>query len=137
MANSLLTKEQAWQENFDLFDNWQDRYQFIMEQGRKHVGIPEHSRLESMLVKGCQSQVWMQICLVNEHLNLKADSDALIVKGLIAIINDIYHQQPLSEIINYDHGFAERLGLKDHLSQTRANGLFAMQSQILKVILNT
>lgn len=134
MANNLRSKENIWSDNLELFENWQERYQFIMEQGRKLRGIPESDRKDSMLVRGCQSQVWMDINISSGVLAVRADSDALIVRGLIAIITDIYDQQPVQAVIAYDHKFAERLGLVDHLSPTRANGLFAMQQYIIETI---
>lgn len=133
MANNLRVKENVWQDNLSLFDNWQDKYHFIMEQGRGLSGIPMSERIDSMLVRGCQSQVWMHLEFVDNILNIKAESDALIVRGLIAIIIDIYNKQNRCDILAYDHGFPKRLGLTEHLSPTRANGLYAILKQIVLV----
>ena len=130
MANNLAAREQSWCENLDLFDSWQDKYQFIMDCGRKLDSLPVSERHVELLVRGCQSQVWMDIKLENDLLFVKADSDALVVKGLIAILVDIYNAQKLCDIVEYDHKFAIRLGLSEHLSPTRANGLYAMLSKI-------
>lgn len=130
MSNKILEKESAWIAQFEWFENWQERYQFIIEQGRSLVGIPENERNEDMLVKGCQSLVWLDTKVENNILCLRADSDAMIVKGLIAIIVDIYQGASTSDIKAYDHGFAKRLGLDAHLSPARANGLFSIIARI-------
>ena len=134
MTSALEQREQVWIESFAWFDNWQDKYQFIIEQGRSLAGIPEAMRSDSMLVKGCQSQVWLQTEVKGNNLYVLADSDALIVKGLIAIIVNIYNGAKISDIDQYDHGFAQRLGLDAHLSPARANGLYAIISKIKAAI---
>lgn len=134
MTSTLEQREQVWIEQFAWFDNWQDKYQFIIDQGRSLAGIPETTRNDSMLVKGCQSQVWLQTEVKGNNLYVVADSDALIVKGLIAIIVNIYNDAKISEIAQYDHGFAKRLGLDAHLSPARANGLYAIISKIKAAI---
>lgn len=134
MTSTLEQREQVWIEQFAWFDNWQDKYQFIIDQGRSLAGIPEATRNDSMLVKGCQSQVWLQTEVKGNNLYVVADSDALIVKGLIAIIVNIYNDAKISEIAQYDHGFAKRLGLDAHLSPARANGLYAIISKIKAAI---
>ena len=133
MANKLIVNENHWREQLEWLENWQDKYLYIMECGRRIPGINFDERNQENLVKGCQSQVWLKLEVVCERLSIKADSDALIVKGLIAIVTDIYDQQLIHEIKAYDHNFAKRLGLLDHLSPTRANGLHSILSQIIDI----
>ena len=130
MSCPLRAKENIWQENLAWCENWHDKYIFIIEQGKLMPGIPEAERSDSMLVKGCQSQVWLKVTKTNAIIEIQAESDALIVRGLIAMIVDIYSGFSVAAIQAYDHGFAERLGLTAHLSPARANGLHAILAAI-------
>jgi len=119
-------------ENFELFDDWEDRYRYVIELGREMAPLPETRKTAAAKVEGCASQVWLIPELRRndagqECLYFQGDSDAMIVRGLIAVLRALYSGQPLSEIPNID-GQAElgRLGLEQHLSSQRSNGLRAM-----------
>ena len=117
-------------EVFSDFDDWMDKYQLLIDLGNELPPLDEHYKTESNLIDGCQSRVWLQADCHDGVMELQAESDALIVKGIIAlIIKVLYHQKP-EDVLNADLYFIERIGLKDHLSPTRSNGLLAMVKQI-------
>ncbi len=119
------------QETFALLDDWEDRYAYLIDLGRKLPDFPENYKNECNLVKGCTSQVWMVLKEEEGHLSIQADSDAHIVRGLIALVIATYNNQPVSELteINMESIF-EDLGLSEHLSPNRRNGFFAMVGKI-------
>ncbi|MCB0272810.1 MAG: SufE family protein [Bdellovibrionales bacterium] len=123
--------EQELIENFSLFDQWEDRYRYIIDLGKKLPSLPQEFRTYAYKVQGCMSQVW----LVHEEQDGKhyfqADSDAFIVKGLASILLGIYNGKTSCEIHNIDiESIFEKLGLSEHLSPTRRNGFFAMVKKI-------
>ncbi len=117
-------------EEFSFFDEWVDKYEYIIELGRKLEPIPEETRVEENMVSGCQSKVWLIAEMKDETIEFKADSDSTIVKGLIALLLRVLSNQKPEDITNAKLGFIEKIGLTQHLAQTRANGLFAMIKQI-------
>ena len=120
-------------EEFEAFDDWIDRYQLLCEYGKdlKKNPLPEEDRLEKNLIDGCQSKVWI-VCHKGEDgkLYLKGDSDALLVQGIVALILQVFNGHTPKEILDAKLYFIERIGLQEHLSPTRSNGVVAMIKQI-------
>ena len=113
------------------FSHWEDRYKWIIDQGKKLLAIPEELKIDSNLVKGCQSRVWLWVTLsTDKKLHIQADSDAMIVKGLVALMLRLFNELSPQEVIAASPEFINELGLAQHLSQSRANGLVAMIKQI-------
>lgn len=131
-GSSIADAERELVEEFGLFDNWVDRYQYIIDLGRQLPAFPEAAKTEEHRIKGCQSQVWLVTKPVGERLEFQAVSDSAIVSGLIAILMRIYSGRPASEILATPPGFITAIGLDQHLSPTRSNGLHAMLGAIRK-----
>lgn len=115
---------------FNLFQDWTERYEHLIRIGKKLAPIDEAHRMEENKVHGCQSQVWLHASLQEGRVHFEADSDALIVKGLIALLLRVYNDRTPDEILNTQPEFIGKIGLDRHLSPTRANGLHAMLKQI-------
>jgi cysteine desulfuration protein SufE len=115
---------------FSLFDDWTEKYEHLIKQGRKLSAFPEEQRLDQNKVKGCQSQVWLHAELDGDRVNFYADSDAMIVKGLVSLLLRVYSGQKPEDILSYPPDFIKKIGMDTHLSPTRANGLVAMVKQI-------
>lgn len=115
---------------FQVLEDWTQRYKYIIELGRKMEPLDESEKDEENLVRGCQSQVWLVSELEDDKVSFRADSDAAIVKGLAALLVRLYSGQTPQEILTTKPEFLERIGMKDHLSPTRSNGLAAMVEQI-------
>lgn len=113
-------------EDFQLFDNWIDRYQYIIDLGRKLPPFPEELQTEENRLHGCQSQVWFKMSNRDSQLDFQAVSDSAIVSGLIAILMRVYNGRDAREIIATPPDFIHAIGLDEHLSPTRSNGLNAM-----------
>ena len=113
-------------EEFSFFDNWMDRYQYIIDLGRQLPDFPESERIDENKLHGCQSQVWLTTRHSGGCLEFQAISDSAIVSGLIAILERIYSGQPASDILATPPDFIAAIGLDEHLSPTRSNGLNAM-----------
>jgi cysteine desulfuration protein SufE len=116
--------------DFELFDEWLDKYQYIIDLGKELPLIEEDEKIDERLISGCQSRVWLKAEHVDSKLIFSADSDAIITKGIIALLIRVLSQQPPSDIINANLYFIDRIGLNDHLSPTRANGLLQMVNQM-------
>jgi cysteine desulfuration protein SufE len=127
---SVLDNQKSIEAEFATFADWEVRYKKIIEMGKNLPDLPAELKTEQALVKGCQSQVWMHAHLEDGKMIIKADSDALIVKGLVAVLVKVYSGQDPAEIMVHEPDFVERLGFKSHLSPSRANGFFAMIKQI-------
>ena len=117
-------------EVFSDFDDWMDKYQLLIDLGNELPPLDERYKTESNLIDGCQSRVWLQADCHDGVMELQAESDALIVKGIIALLIKVLNHQKPEDVLNADLYFIERIGLKDHLSPTRSNGLLAMVKQI-------
>ncbi|MBI1318550.1 MAG: SufE family protein [Candidatus Hydrogenedens sp.] len=130
MANSIAEKQADITASFQAIDDWESRYRKIIQLGKALPDMPEERKTEDNKVKGCQSQVWLHAALENGRLVFQADSDAAIVRGLIALLLEVYSGQTPAEILAADQTFIDDIGLIEHLSQTRSNGLSAMIKQI-------
>lgn len=117
-------------EEFALFDDWMDKYDYIIELGKTLPPIDEKFKTEDFLIKGCQSKVWLHAGLENGKVGFTADSDAIITKGIIALLIRVLNNQTPEAIANSDLYFIEKIGLKEHLSPTRSNGLLNMVRQL-------
>ena len=118
-------------EEFEGFDDWMDKYQMLIDLGSEQEPLPEKYKVESNLIDGCQSRVWLQADLTPEGtIHFQAESDALIVKGIVALLIRVLDNQTPDAILSADLHFIEDIGLKEHLSPTRSNGLLAMLKQM-------
>jgi cysteine desulfuration protein SufE len=115
---------------FSLFEDWTERYKYIIKHGEKLEELPDEDRIEDNLVKGCQSQVWLTVDLDGNKLIFKADSDAAITKGLVSLVVRLYSDQTPEEILTTNPEFISKIGMQQHLSPTRANGLASMVKQM-------
>jgi len=121
-------------ENLSFFDSWEDRYRYIIDLGRELPPLDEALRTEDRLVRGCQSQVWIEVQDRSGRLDLAVDSDAFIVKGLLAVVLAAYNDKTPEDVLAFDvDAYFERLGLLQHLSPTRGNGLRAMVARIREI----
>ena len=127
---TIAERQSALVERFSEIGDWEERYREIIRLGRSLPEFPEDQRTERNKVKGCQSQVWMHAALQDGNVVFVADSDAAIVRGLIAILLALYSGQPPQAILEAPPSFIDELGLGSHLSQNRANGLSAMLKQM-------
>ena len=117
-------------DEFSDFHDWMDKYQMLIDLGNELKPLDEKYKTEQNLIDGCQSRVWLQCDLVDGKLVFTADSDALIVKGIIALLIQVISGHSPKEILDADFYFIDKIGLRDHLSPTRSNGLLAMVKQI-------
>lgn len=117
-------------EEFSVFDEWLDKYEYIIELGKSLPLIDESDKVDSNLIAGCQSRVWLSCKMEEGALRFKADSDAIITKGIISLLIRVYDGQKPADILASDFSFIEKIGLKENLSPTRAGGLVAMIKQI-------
>ena len=115
---------------FSLFEDWTEKYKYIIKLGAKLEAMPPQKRVDSNLVKGCQSQVWLAAELKEDRLFFEADSDAAITKGLVALMVRFYSGQTPDDILQFKPDFLAQIGMEQHLSPTRANGLAAMVKQM-------
>lgn len=117
-------------EEFLDFDDWMDRYQLLIDLGSEQEPLDEKYKTEQNLIDGCQSRVWLQADLVDGRIHFQAESDALIVKGIVTLLVRVLSDHTPQEILDADLYFIERIGLREHLSPTRSNGLLAMLRQM-------
>ena len=115
---------------FSDFEDWLDRYQLLIDLGSEQESLPEEYKADSNLIEGCQSRVWLQADFVDGKVLYRAESDALIVKGIISLLIKVYSGHTPDEILDSEPYFVEAIGLKEHLSPTRSNGLVAMIKQM-------
>lgn len=126
-----MTDLQTIEDTFNLLDDWEDRYAYLIDLGRDLPPFPEEEKTDINLVQGCTSRVWMILSEEHNALKIRADSDAHIVRGLIALVIATYDGKKITEIADIDmHAIFERLGLSEHLSPNRRNGFFAMVEKI-------
>ncbi|GAK74889.1 sulfur acceptor protein SufE for iron-sulfurcluster assembly [Nonlabens ulvanivorans] len=117
-------------EEFAIFDDWMDRYEYMIDLGKSVPVIDEQYKTDDNIIKGCQSKVWVHADLKEDKVEFSADSDAIITKGIIAILIRAWSGQKPADIIAADTAFIDQIGLKEHLSPTRANGLVSMIKQL-------
>lgn len=133
MSHDPATAQQAIIEEFEFFDDWMDKYQHLIDLGRQLPEFPESLKTESNLLRGCQSNVWLVASGDRDALHFQATSDAAIVSGLIALVLKIYSGASAQAIVETPVTFIDALGLGQHLSATRANGLRAMLDAIFQI----
>ena len=117
-------------DEFSMFDDWMGRYEYIIDLGKNLPLIKEEFKTDNNLIKGCQSKVWLQGEQNDDKIVFTADSDAILTKGIIAILIRTFSNQSAADILDADIGFIDQIGLKEHLSPTRANGLVSMIKNI-------
>ena len=117
-------------EEFNGFDDWLDRYQLLIDLGSEQEPLPEEYKTDNNLIEGCQSRVWLQADFVNGKVLFRADSDALIVKGIVSLLIQVYSGHTPDEILDNEPYFVEAIGLKEHLSPTSSNRLVALIKQM-------
>ncbi len=127
---NIKEKEQELIAEFELFDDWMDKYNYIIELGKSLPEIDDKYKEDKYLIKGCQARVWLHAALEDGQVEFRADSDALITKGIAALLIRVLSGSEPSEIVDADMEFVDRIGLKEHLSQTRSNGLLNMIKQM-------
>ena len=133
---TLEEKKQQIIEDFSVYDEWLDKYEYLIELGKSLDAFPEEKKTEDRLIKGCQSRVWLDAQLQDGKLYFSADSDAIITKGIISLLIGVYSWRTPQEIANDDFGFVQEIGLKENLSPTRAGGLASMIETIKKIAAN-
>ena len=124
--NSLEEAKAALIEDFSMYDEWLDKYEYLIELGKDLTPYPEGKKTDDRLIKGCQSRVWLDWNMEEGRLYFSADSDAIITKGIISLLISVYSGRTPEEIVGDDFSFLGRIGLKENLSPTRANGLVSM-----------
>ena len=115
---------------FNDFDDWLDRYQLLIDLGGEQEPLPEEYKTDNNLIEGCQSRVWLQADYTDGKVHFRAESDAMIVKGIVSLLIKVYSGHTPDEILGCEPYFVEAIGLKEHLSPTRSNGLLAMIKQM-------
>lgn len=133
MMNTLKEAQDAVIEDFSMYDEWLDKYEYLIELGKNLEPFDESLKTEDRLIKGCQSRVWLDSSIADGKIYLTADSDAIITKGIISLLVGVYSGRTPQEIASDDFSFVDKLGLKENLSPTRANGLVSMIARIRKI----
>ena len=134
--NSLEEAKAALIEDFSMYDEWLDKYEYLIDLGHRLEPFPEELKTEDRLIKGCQSRVWLDTVVEDGRLFFRADSDAIITKGIISLLIGVYSGRTAREIAEDDFSFVEQLGLRENLSPTRANGLASMIATIRQTAQN-
>jgi len=132
---SLQEAENEVVDTFSMYDEWLDKYEYLIDLGKNLEAYPEECKTEDKLIKGCQSRVWLDYKVQDGRIYFKADSDAIITKGIISLLISVYSGRTPEEIVSSDFGFIEKIGLIENLSPTRANGLASMIATIKAVAL--
>ena len=132
---TLTEAENAIIEEFSMYEEWLDKYEYLIELGKSLEDYPVSSKTDDKLIKGCQSRVWLDYTVDGDRIFFKADSDAIITKGIISLLIGIYSGRTPEEILSSDFSVVERIGLKENLSPTRANGLVSMIAKIKEIAL--
>lgn len=133
MDKSLQNIENEVVDEFSMFDEWLDKYEYLIELGKSLKDYPETAKTDDRLIKGCQSRVWLDYKVEDGKIYFNADSDAIITKGIISLLIRIYSGRNPEEILSSDFSVVDRIGLKENLSPTRANGLVSMIGKIREV----
>ena len=127
---TIQEKQKELIDEFEFLDDWEQKYEYIIELGKELKGLPEDKKTEDNLIKGCQSKVWLDASFEDGKLYFMADSDGILPKGIVALLVRIYSGHNTEEILNSDFNFISEIGLQEFLSPSRANGLMAMTKQI-------
>ena len=127
---TLIEAENAIVEEFSMYEEWLDKYEYLIELGKALQDYPEAAKTDDRLIKGCQSRVWLDYKIEDGKIVFNADSDAIITKGIISLLIGLYSGRTAQEILSSDFSVVEKIGLKENLSPTRANGLVSMIKQI-------
>ena len=138
MEKNIKTLKEAEDEvvdSFSMYDEWLDKYEYLIDLGKNLAPYPDSSKTDDRLIKGCQSRVWLDYQMKDGKLWFTADSDAIITKGIISLLVSIYSGRTPEEIASSNFSFIEKIGLKENLSPTRANGLASMIATIKAVAL--
>jgi len=132
---TLIQTQQELIDEFAMFTDWQDRYEHLIELGKDLPLIAPEHKVDDNLVRGCQSRVWLHAEPQNGHVHFTADSDAMITKGIVALLVRVYNDRTPQEILGASTDFIDKIGLREHLSPNRANGLSAMLDQMKRFAL--
>lgn len=124
--NSLEEAKQAVIDDFSMYDEWLDKYEYLIDLGKNLEAYPDDKKTDDRLIKGCQSRVWLDWTVKEGRIFFQADSDAIITKGIISLLTSVYSGRTPEEIAGDDFSFIFQIGLKENLSPTRANGLVSM-----------
>ncbi len=127
---TIKEKQQETVESFDFLEDWEQKYEYIIDLGKELKGLPEEKKTDDNTIKGCQSKVWIDADFHDGKLFFNADSDGILPKGIISLLVSIYSGHTTQEILDSDFKFIEEIGLQEFLSPSRANGLMAMTKQI-------
>jgi len=127
---TISEKGQSLVEDFSFMEDWTEKYQYLIDLSKNLAPMDNKFKVEENIIKGCQSKVWLKASFENELINFQADSDAIISKGIVAILLSVLNDRKPNEILNADLSFIDKIGLKEHLSPNRANGLSSMLKQI-------
>ncbi len=127
---TIKEKQQEIINEFDFLEDWEQKYEYIIDLGKELKGLPESKKTDENLIKGCQSKVWIDAEFHDGKLFFNADSDGILPRGIVALLVSIYNGHPTQEILDSDFKFIEEIGLQEFLSPSRANGLMAMTKQI-------
>lgn len=127
---TILEVQESIVEEFSQFDDWMDKYSLLIDMGNSMEPIDEKYKIQQNIIEGCQSRVWLHADMVNGQVVYKAESDAILVKGIVSLLLQVFSNRTPEEILNADLFFVDQIGLKEHLSPTRSNGLLAMIKQI-------
>lgn len=133
---TLKERQDELVEEFSMFDDWLDKYEYLIDLGKNLEPFPEELKTDDRLIKGCQSRVWLDAEAKDGVIVFKADSDAIITKGIISMLISVYSGRGAAEIAEDDFSFVDRLGLRENLSPTRANGLVSMLETIRTIAQN-
>ena len=133
---NLREAENAIVEEFSMYEEWLDKYEYLIELGKSLKVYPDEAKTDDRLIKGCQSRVWLDYKVEDGKLIFNADSDAIITKGIISLLIGLYSGRTPQEILSSDFSVVEKIGLKENLSPTRANGLVSMIAKIREVANN-
>ena len=127
---TIKEKQQEIVEEFAFLEDWEQKYEYIIDLGKELKGLPEEKKKEENLIKGCQSKVWIDAAFKEGKLYFNADSDGILPKGIVSLLVSIYSGHATQEILDSDFDFISEIGLQEFLSPSRANGLMAMTKQI-------
>ena len=132
-TKSLQETESDVVDEFSMFDEWLDKYEYLIELGKSLTDYPEEKKTDERLIDGCQSRVWLDYKIDGGRIFFNADSDAIITKGIISLLIRIYSGRTPEEILSSDFSVVDKIGLKENLSPTRANGLVSMIARIKEI----